>query len=231
MRRIEWLGETLVLLPERAIYWENRRTLLVADVHFGKASMFRAAGVPAPTGVTAADLTRLDGLVERTGAGRIVFLGDFLHAPASREDWVMEQIRAWRSRRPGLEMLLVRGNHDAAAGDPPPELGIECAHGPVTEAPFAFQHEPGECEGAYTLAGHVHPVASMRGAAETGLRAACFWFGARCAVLPAFGGMTGGATIRPRRGDRVFVIGEGAVVEIETGGAALGAAGRGRVTA
>jgi len=28
-------GERLVLLPERAAYWERARTLLVADPHFG----------------------------------------------------------------------------------------------------------------------------------------------------------------------------------------------------
>jgi len=33
-------------------------------------------------------------------------------------------------------------------------------------------------------------------------------------VLPAFGGFTGGATVRPRRGDRVFVVAEEEIVEV-----------------
>jgi len=36
-------GERLVLLAERAAYWERARTLLVADPHFGKAAAFLAS--------------------------------------------------------------------------------------------------------------------------------------------------------------------------------------------
>ena len=36
-------GEQLLLLGERAVYWERTRTLFVADPHFGKAAAFRAA--------------------------------------------------------------------------------------------------------------------------------------------------------------------------------------------
>ena len=41
-------GEQLDLLPEKAIWWPRRRTLLVADVHCGKDATFRAMGVPVP---------------------------------------------------------------------------------------------------------------------------------------------------------------------------------------
>ena len=78
-------GERVSLLPERAAYWERTRTLLVADPHFGKAAAFRAAGVPVPRGTTTGSLTRLDAALARTGAARIVFLGDFLHAREGRE--------------------------------------------------------------------------------------------------------------------------------------------------
>ena len=78
-------GEQLVLLPERAAYWRRVQTLLVADPHFGKAAAFRAAGVPVPRGTTTGSLARLDAALARTGATRIVFLGDFLHARVGRE--------------------------------------------------------------------------------------------------------------------------------------------------
>ena len=42
---IEWAGEKLVLLPERAIWWAREKTLFIADPHFGKASTFRSAGL------------------------------------------------------------------------------------------------------------------------------------------------------------------------------------------
>ncbi len=67
--------------------------------------------------------------------------------------------------------------------------------------------------GTGALAGHVHPVVSLED--RTGrLRAPCFLFGARVALLPAFGSFTGGKSVRPERGERVYAVGEGAVVPV-----------------
>ena len=60
---IEFGGETLVLLPDRAMFWPAQQALLVADTHFGKAGVFRRAGVPIPEGIDAHDLARLSRLV------------------------------------------------------------------------------------------------------------------------------------------------------------------------
>ena len=69
-------GERVVMLPERALWLPQHRTLLVADLHWGKAAAIRAAHVPVPTGTTAADLARLTQAIGRTGATRLVVLGE-----------------------------------------------------------------------------------------------------------------------------------------------------------
>ena len=43
-------GETMLLLPEKALYWPAQHMLVIADIHFGKAAAFRALGVPVPRG-------------------------------------------------------------------------------------------------------------------------------------------------------------------------------------
>ena len=58
--RLRVAGETLELHAERAIHWPRRNCLFVADVHFGKGSVLRRAGVNLPTGQTSGDLARLD---------------------------------------------------------------------------------------------------------------------------------------------------------------------------
>jgi hypothetical protein len=40
----------------------------------------------------------------------------------------------------------------------------------------------------------------------------CFYFGREFGLLPAFGDFTGTATVRPRPGDQVFVVADGAVL-------------------
>ncbi|HYG62842.1 MAG TPA: DEAD/DEAH box helicase, partial [Thermoanaerobaculia bacterium] len=78
--RIDIAGEPLVLLPERALLWERRATLVVADAHLGKAAAFRAAAIPLPGGTTTEALGRLAAALSRTGARRLLLLGDFFHA-------------------------------------------------------------------------------------------------------------------------------------------------------
>lgn len=212
--RVDARGEELLLLPERAVFWPRTQTLLIADAHFGKAASFRAAGVPVPHGTTAEALTRVDALLARTAARRVVFLGDFLHAKEGRSATTVRALAEWRARHPPIAMTLVRGNHDRRAGDPPAEIAIDCVDAPLMEGPFAFTHHPRAVPGAYVLAGHLHPAAVMTGPARQRERLACFWLGAEVGVLPAFGDFTGVAEVSPVGGDRVFVIAEHAVVEV-----------------
>ena len=213
MVECEVAGEKLVLLPEKAAFWPAARALFVADFHLGKAATFRSAGIPLPPGTTGENLERLDRAVALTRASQVVFLGDFLHAKAGRAARTLEQFDEWRGTRGNLELTLVRGNHDARAGDPPESFGIRCIDAGAAFGAFVLNHEPGAARGGYALAGHIHPAVRLHGEGES-LRLPCFWFGARYGVLPAFGAFTGTAEVRPRQGDQVFVIAEGEVLKV-----------------
>ena len=211
---VDVVGERLVLLPERAVYWDRLKTLLIADPHFGKAAAFRAAGVLVPRGTTSDTLQRLDASLTLSGAERIVFLGDFLHAKEGRAPETLRTINEWRDRWAHVEMTLVRGNHDARAGDPPKEMRIACVSGTMPERPFVFAHHPVRSDDGYVVAGHIHPGVTLRGAGKQASKLPCFWFGRATAVLPAFGEFTGLAVVSPVEGDRVWVLVDGAVVSV-----------------
>lgn len=203
-------GEPLELLPERAVYWPREATLIVADLHWGKAASFRAAGIPVPGGTTTADLARLDAALLGTGARRLLVLGDLIHArTAQQARTTLARIHEWRLRWGGLECVLVRGNHDHAAGDPPLALGFQVLD-QAFESPFVFRHHPSVSDLGYTLAGHLHPGIRLSGRGDR-LRLPCFHFGRRSGVLPAFGSFTGWAAPALAPGDRLFVIGDGEV--------------------
>ena len=211
---VDVAGERLVLLADRAVHWPAASTLVVADPHFGKPAAFRAAGVFVPRGTTVHSLGRLDALLAATGARRLVFLGDFLHAREGRHPETLAAIERWRAAHDAIVMTLVRGNHDRRAGDPTPAMRIACVDGPVREGPFALAHHPTVVAGAYVLAGHVHPGVVLAGAGRQRERLPCFWFGRDGAVLPAFGPFTGLAEIAPAPGDRVWVIAGDEVVAV-----------------
>jgi len=198
-------GERVVLHAERALHWPAAATLFVADVHLGKAAAFRAAGVPLPRGSTQADLARLAALLAQTEARRLVVLGDFLHAKAGRVAALDAAFGAWRAAHAHVDLVLVRGNHDARAGDPPAGWGATVVDEPFLAAPFLACHAPVTPPTGYALCGHLHPGVRLTGTADAS-RLPCFVLGGRRAILPAFGRFTGLALVSPEPGDRLVAV-------------------------
>lgn len=218
MLRHEVAGERLHVHPERALWWADQRLLVLADVHLGKASSFRKLGVPIPHGTTRGNFARLTALVEALKPKTLVVLGDLVHDRRGLTAAVVAEGAAWRDRHAALEWLVVAGNHDRRAGELPREWRIENVGDVHDVGPFTLRHDPPErCPaGRYVLAGHVHPAVQLLEPGGGRMKAACFWFGRDCGVLPAFGKFTGTHVVRPRAGDGVFVVGEGEIVRIAT---------------
>jgi len=216
-------GRPLTLLAEKAAFIAASRTLLVADAHIGKAVSFRALGVPVPRGTTSETLQALSALIRTWRARRVVFLGDFLHSARSHAPATLGAVARWRREHAALELVLVRGNHDDRAGDPPPYLDMRVVDEPFELDGFALCHHPRPRRGAYVLAGHLHPCVSLAGRGFDHLRLPCFWLGDDVGVLPAFGAFTGMHPIRAGAGERVFAVADGVVTAMR--GPALAEAG------
>ena len=205
--KVHWAGVELHLLPERVIWWPQEQTLLIADLHMGKAATYRALGQPVPGGTTQKNLDRLSALMAKHSPQQIIFLGDFLHAAAARTTGVMAALAQWRACHAGVAMTLVRGNHDSRAGDPPASLRIEVVDEPYLLGPFALCHHPQLHATHFVLAGHVHPVCRLSGRGRDSLRMPCFVAAAGQAVLPAFGEFTGGWMVAAEVGRRLYPVG------------------------
>jgi DNA ligase-associated metallophosphoesterase len=200
---IELLGDRAAVLPDVGL-------LLVADAHLGKAQAFRRLGVPVPGGTTGQNLDRLSALIARTRPRELVFLGDLLHARQGRSAANEAAVAAWRERHANLPMRLVRGNHDSRAGDPPAAWNIAVVDEPWRCGGWALCHHPQAVDGAYALAGHVHPGIRL-GKGIDRLRLPCFVLGAAQGILPAFGEFTGLHPVAPAPGERIAVIAQGEV--------------------
>lgn len=213
---LEIRGETLRLLPQGALLWPARATLVIADPHFGKDDVFRRAGIAVPRGPTLRDLERLAACAQATGARRVLIVGDFVHARSERGDDLPRQFALWRRRHAGLHLQLVAGNHDRHEDWEPWRTLLEVHTAPLVEAPFVFAHEPVADPRGYVVAGHLHPVfrhAELLGA--RGLRV--FWRRPHCLVLPSWGEFTGGARVMPAREDGLYACTPEGVLALQTG--------------
>ena len=211
--RINLAGEQIDLFPERAMFWERGSALFVADVHWGKAATFRAKTLAIPDS-DAEDLGRLERVLIQTQATTLYILGDLLHAEAGRTPSTLTTFAEWRSEKPMLDIVLVRGNHDKHAGDPPEDWRIRCVDAPFSLPPFVLLHVPDSTiSTGYALAGHLHPGIVLTGTGRQSLKVPCFWFGENSGVLPAFGRFTGTMPIQPSCGEHVFAVTDNAVIE------------------
>jgi DNA ligase-associated metallophosphoesterase len=190
---IEFAGERLELFPARAAYWPRRQRLLIADLHLGKADVFRRAGIAVPRGGTSHDLARLDTVLARSGARELFVLGDLLHGPVPEAAW-RAAWRDWRARHPRLRVAVLAGNHDRRLAEA--DLGVEALPERVDALPFELSHLPSaDVTERPTICGHVHPVVRLEG-----VRWPCFWWRTGTLVLPAFSAFTGGHALGPADG-------------------------------
>lgn len=207
-------SRTLVLLPEHAALQVESGTLFVADLHLGKSAAFRARGLPVPSGTTRDNLARLAALVVEHTARRIVFLGDLLHSRHAQAVAQMAPLHAWREAHAAIDCVLVRGNHDSHAGDPPASLGFEIVDEPwpVPGAPgLVACHHPQRVDGSTVLAGHWHPAVTLRGPGRDVERLPCFCHVDGLLVLPSFGAFTGSSPQAPPPGSTCWPVGGGRV--------------------
>jgi DNA ligase-associated metallophosphoesterase len=210
-------GETVLLHPERAAVWRERRTVLVADTHFGKSALFRRHGVAVPDGSDELDRSRLARVIRATRSIRLIILGDFLHAPLASDSREAADVEAWCAALDDVEIVVLAGNHDRGALDvwrPPLQWHI----GDLIEPPFRFTHDAArpvrEGSALFTVSGHVHPVARIGASRTRAPRVPVFWKRQRGLVLPAFGVFTGGAVVIPRAGEQLYAAGPERVLRL-----------------
>jgi DNA ligase-associated metallophosphoesterase len=203
------------LLPGRVAFLPDASTMLVADLHLGKAASFRRAGLPVPEGSAQGDLVRLRRLVADLEPRRVIVLGDLFHAPSGCTPAVFDEFAEVRRCFAGVELILVEGNHDRRVRIPE-TLGVDRVVSRLDEPPWVFLHEPpGEAiEGCLALCGHLHPRLSIRSPSGDRLTQRCFveWPGVM--VLPAFGSFTGSAVVTVTRDTRLWAAGDDAVVDV-----------------
>ncbi len=209
------MGQDLVLLPQRAIYWRQQNLLIAADVHLGKVGHFRKAGIAIPRDMEQNDLAILSDLIEEYRPQGILFLGDLFHSDMNADwDW----FALWRERHAGLEITLIRGNHDIIHDRHYLQLNV-VLHNELVIGPFLMLHQPlppsklKEAAG-YVFCGHIHPGVALSGRGRQQITLPCFAFGDGQAILPSFGRFTGKVAIRNQKTDRIFGVLKNKVIAI-----------------
>ena len=128
-------------------------------------------------------------------------------------------LRAWcRGACLPSRFVVIAGNHDRGAVATVAAMSLHVAREQdLLEPPFCFTHDadrlsPSGADAAFTLSGHIHPVARLRGLRKRAPRVPIFWQRPGGLVLPSFGIFTGGYVVTPSGDDQVFAVGPQRVV-------------------
>ena len=179
-----------VPLADHALLWPDRAALLVADIHFEKASWLAQGGQLLPPYDTRDALDRLARLIGRHRVQEVWCLGDSLQDAAAPERMDAESLFQLRRLTGAVEWTWIVGNHDPV---PDIDLGGRWLREAVVDG-LVLRHAAAPQERRPEISGHYHPKLWLR---VRGRRIArrCFALGPRKLILPSFGAFTGGLDV------------------------------------
>jgi DNA ligase-associated metallophosphoesterase len=185
---LRFAGHMFEPLPSGGLYWHSQQALLVADLHFEKMASFARRGQMLPPYDTGMTLSRLEADLRRTGARRLISLGDTFHRVDASSLLTSSDRMRLDTITEMVDCTWLSGNHDPA----PHAIGGTCL--PELElGGLVLAHEPRR--GANGLiSGHLHPAARLSMEGRT-TRRPCFVHDNRVMILPAYGASTGALNI------------------------------------
>ena len=218
-------GETFVFTSEHALFWPKRNTLVISDLHLGKAETFQQNGLWLPAEAQHTDLKTIKNLLNEFDAAELYILGDLIHTAKGMTAQLIDGFANW-SQTLNAKITVTTGNHDQSFFEKrwPHSWNHITPVDSIVVDHFLFQHEPdlSEIKNEYDLSntlpaadarakinfawyGHLHPKIRLDdGVLKT--RVSCFYLKATQGFLPAFSSLAGGETIHLGRGETAVAV-------------------------
>ncbi|MDA3614886.1 ligase-associated DNA damage response endonuclease PdeM [Polluticaenibacter yanchengensis] len=185
---ISFANEILTLTNFKAIYWQKENTIILSDLHLGKAAHFRKNGIAIPTQVSATDLQNLETIIEKYHPCRIIIVGDLIHAGSNSE---VENFRIFTQQHNTINFILVKGNHDKHSDHFFKNIGLHEIYPEYRLGNILFVHEPQSKGNTFIICGHIHPGIVLPTPTNKHLKLPCFAVSEQQLILPAFSRFTG----------------------------------------
>jgi uncharacterized protein len=189
--------------PQRCVFWENEKTLIISDLHLGKTGHFRKEGINVPQNIYKEDLHHLFSAIQHFNATQIIIVGDMFHSVANKE---LNLFSKWRKDFKQIQFILVKGNHDILGDVWYKENEIIVYHNELTIKGISFCHDGAIGDKEFTFTGHIHPGVKIKGMGKQSLNLPCFYLTANQCILPAFGRFTGLKIMESKKNNEIYAI-------------------------
>lgn len=187
--KIQCKKTILELTNQRVIYWEAQESLILSDVHIGKAAHFQKSGIPIPSSVLNRDLDRLAQLIHHFEAKQLIIVGDLFHASYNKD---LDVFKTWLDNFSDLKIKLIKGNHDRLKNSIYESFGIEVYFKSLIIDDLQFVHDISTNDTNYfIISGHTHPGVYLKGKGKQRIKIPCYQVTENQLILPAFSLFTG----------------------------------------
>lgn len=182
-------GLEITLLPQKAAFIPLTQTLLIADMHIGRAAHTQQYGITMPQYFDNQDIRRFGELLNAIEPKRVVFLGDLFHStPNATTSDFLKRLEAYDT-----EYVLVEGNHDSQHIQELSSIVNKLTINFVTVTKqllgnITLQHEP-TLSDELEIAGHMHPGVSI--GSRSIVKLPTFVIRNNSLILPAFSSSAG----------------------------------------
>jgi uncharacterized protein len=194
---MEWnvTGLKGVLLPQKALYFPDIHTLVVADIHLGKAAYFQENAYAITDKTEQADMQLLLQLVTEYHIRKLLILGDLFHHGYHHGRAMFDDF-AGKMWDKNASIIWILGNHDKVTGvadsvqlmDRYDTSGICFIHDAST-----MKNKNTDNTSKWIISGHEHPAVLLKGKSGQ-LKLPAFVQTERGLIMPSFGFFTGHKT-------------------------------------
>lgn len=204
-------GTSLLLTPEKTIFWQEANTLIISDLHLGRSKKIKSGDILIHDSDYEQELQRLMHQLYYFKADRLIILGDFTYSIVNN---IPQEFKSWRKNFSGIQMLWVKGKEDFIEEAWYRDHQVDICYHLFNEGPFSFVHNLEKYKiqrdvpaiTGYPLSGHLRPVISRKVDGVQKADLPCFYFTAAQGLLPAFSGYGKRYKVKQQTGEEVYAV-------------------------
>ena len=192
-------NQNFSIFPNGELYWQNKKTLIISDLHFEKGSFFSETRQFIPPFDTIETLRQLSKFIDDHPVEMIIFLGDLVHDKFAFQRMTQEAKELFFEILKNINCTLTVGNHDDTSFLK--DIGLNLTENIIIDD-ICFSHHP-RIDKKFSVFGHYHPKVRLK-INSRGIWTSCFIANKEKLLMPSYGYFTGGLSIKSLEIQKLF---------------------------
>ncbi len=196
---VYFAGKKFSIFSNGELYWQNKKTLIISDLHFEKGSFFSESNQFIPPFDTFETLIQLTNFINDNPVEKIIFLGDLIHDKLAFQRMSENSKKIFFRILENINCTLTVGNHDNMSFLK--DIGLNLTDNIIIDG-ICFSHFP-SIDQRFSVFGHYHPKVKLT-VNSRGIWTPCFILNKERLLMPSYGYYTGGLSIKSSEIQKLF---------------------------